>query len=336
MLNHTHLSRIDLNLLVLFTAVFEERHVGRAAERLNLTPSAVSHGLSRLRRLLNDPVFLRTPRGVVPTERADALAEPIADILTKVQVVVSASAPFDPATSQRRFVIGAPDAIATVVLLPLMADLKRTAPGIDIGVRQELPETQGAAGNPWELGLACLDTRTSDLAILPLSQMPARFASARLFDERFVIASRANHPFARKPNLDTFCAARHLVVSLTGDAHGFVDDALARHKRTRRVVLTVPSFSMALALLAELDLVAALPARLVAERGAAFGLVATDAPFATPLRSDPITVIATHAAMRDAGVSWLFRRLVDLSARSTPNPSPPLRKRRKPSRKERP
>jgi DNA-binding transcriptional LysR family regulator len=327
MLNHAHLSRIDLNLLVLFAAVFEERHVGRAAERLNLTPSAVSHGLSRLRRLLNDPVFLRTPRGVVPTERASALAEPIAGILTGVQGVVSAAAPFDARTSQRRFVIGAPDAIAAVLLEPLIADLRQAGPGIDIGIRQVLPETQ--SGNPWELGLTCLDARTSDLALLPLSQVPARFVSARLYEERFVIASRAGHPFAKKPNLDTFCAARHLVVSLTGDAHGFVDDALARHKRARRVVLTVPSFSMALALLAELDLLAAVPARLVAASGAVFGVVATEAPFARPLRRDPISVVATRAAMRDAGVAWLFQRLVGLSARSDRERSPTIRSRRK-------
>lgn len=80
MLNEIDLSRADLNLLVLYEMVLEERNVGRAAERLNLSASAVSHGLGRLRRLLNDPLFLKTPKGVVPTERARALAAPIADI----------------------------------------------------------------------------------------------------------------------------------------------------------------------------------------------------------------------------------------------------------------
>ena len=75
MLNPSDLSRIDLNLLVLFRIVLDERHVGRAAARLNLTPSAVSHSLSRLRDLLNDPLFLRTPKGVVPTARAMELNE---------------------------------------------------------------------------------------------------------------------------------------------------------------------------------------------------------------------------------------------------------------------
>jgi len=76
-------------LFVLFETVLTERHVGRAADRLNLTPSAVSHGLGRLRQLLNDPLFLRTPKGVVPTARATELAEPIADILARVRRVVA-------------------------------------------------------------------------------------------------------------------------------------------------------------------------------------------------------------------------------------------------------
>ncbi len=77
MLNQTHLSRVDLNLLVLFSVVLEERHVARAAGRLNLTPSAVSHAIRRLRDLLNDPLFLRTPKGVVPTARALELDQPV-------------------------------------------------------------------------------------------------------------------------------------------------------------------------------------------------------------------------------------------------------------------
>src|SRR5919108_4442051 len=102
MLNETDLSRADLNLLVLFDVVLEERHVGRAAERLNLSASAVSHGLRRLRRLLNDPLFLRTPKGVVPTARATELAEPIADILARIRRVMATAPSFDPSTSTRR------------------------------------------------------------------------------------------------------------------------------------------------------------------------------------------------------------------------------------------
>src|SRR5262247_2317816 len=117
MLNEIDLSRMDLNLLALFAVVLEERHVGRTAGRLNLTASAVSHGLGRLRRLMNDPLFLRQPKGVAPTERARRLAAPIADILERARQVMSEAQGFDPATSRRRFIIGAPDG-AYAVLLP--------------------------------------------------------------------------------------------------------------------------------------------------------------------------------------------------------------------------
>src|SRR5688572_6540903 len=178
MLNDIDLSRIDLNLFVLFAAVLETRHVGRAAERLNLTPSAVSHGLGRLRRLLNDPLFLRTPKGVVPTERAAALADPIAELLARARRVVSTAAPFDPKTSTRRFTIGAPDGVAAVFLSPLLAELRRRSPGIDIGLRQILPPRTlkpRAAGDVWEPVFADLDNRAMDIAVVPGGAVPPRF-----------------------------------------------------------------------------------------------------------------------------------------------------------------
>src|SRR5262252_3973877 len=128
MLNIAQLSRIDLNLLVLFQVVLEEQHVARAAHRLHLTPSAVSHGLRRLRTTLQDPLFLRTPRGVVPTERALALHVPITDILVGVQNVIGSTTPFDRATSTRRFVIGAPDAILASTMTPLLKRVAIEAP----------------------------------------------------------------------------------------------------------------------------------------------------------------------------------------------------------------
>lgn len=308
MLNETDLSRADLNLLVLFEIVREERHVGRAAERLNLSSSAVSHGLGRLRRLLNDPLFLKTPRGVVPTARALELAAPIADILARVRSVVATAAPFEPATSTRRFTIGAPDGVSAVFLPPLLARLRKQAPGIDIAVRQILP-TQGEASaeHAWRGALADLEARAMDIAIVPSDDMPARFHGRLLFEEDFVLAMRAGHPFARAPTLDRYCAMQHLVVSLTGDAHGFVDRVLSEQGRARRVALTVPNFMFALALVAETDLITALPRRFAARHARRFGVVRREAPL--PLGRFRLTAIAPKVAMMDAGLAWLFDRL---------------------------
>lgn len=308
MLNETDLSREDLNLLVLFEVVLEARHVGRAAERLNLSPSAVSHGLKRLRRLFNDPLFLRTPKGVVPTARAAELAEPIAEVLARVRSVIATAEPFDAAKSTRRFTIGAPDGVSAVFLRPLLADLPRLAPGIDISVRQLLPPQGGRSiGRAWEPVLADLEARTIDIAVAPLDDIPARFVARTLYEEDFVIATRAGHPFARAPTLDRYCGMGHLVVSLTGDPYGFVDEALAKHGRSRRVALTVPNFVMALAIISETDLIAALPRQLVAMHAARFGVESTQAPLPLPLFQ--IRAIVPKVAMMDAGLAWLFEAM---------------------------
>ena len=317
MLNEIDLSRADLNLLVLFEAVLDERHVGRTADRLNLSPSAVSHGLGRLRRLLNDPLFLRTPKGVVPTARAIDLAEPIADILARVRTVVSTSEPFDPATSTRRFTIGAPDGVSAVILPPLLDGLRKRAPSIDIGIRQLLPPPGTMSRErAWAPALTELEARAMDIAIIPLDDVPARFVARTLYEDDFVVASRARHAYVESPTLDRYCEMQHLVVSLTGDAYGFIDKALAEQGRSRRIALTVPNFMMALALVAETDLIAGLPRRLVAMHGRRFGVVGTEAPLTLPRFQ--LSAIAPKVALMDAGLAWLF----DLLTKTTKGVAP--------------
>lgn len=321
MLNEIDLSRTDLNLLVLFETVLDERHVGRAAARLNLSASAVSHGLGRLRRLLNDPLFLRTPKGVVPTARGMELAAPISDILARVRSVVSTAEPFDPATSTRRFTLGAPDGISAMVLPQLLAVLQRAAPRIDISVRQILP----TPARVWQSAISDLEARAMDIAIIPTDDVPARFAERILFDEDFVIAIRKGHPFGAKPTLERFCAMQHLVVSLTGDAHGFVDELLAKQGHSRRIALTVPNFMFALAVIAETNLISALPRKFVAMHGGRFGIVGVEAPL--PLDRYRVRAIAPKVALMDAGLAWLFGALGKAQAM-------PKRDKRLPRRKQ--
>ena len=116
-----------------------------AVQRLNLTPSAVGHGLRRLRRLLHDPLFLKTPSGVKPTDRARALAGQVAEVLTRVEGIVSTAGPFDPKNAKRCFTIGAPDALAAIFLGPLVACLARKAPNID----EHDVRTRVAVGKIW-------------------------------------------------------------------------------------------------------------------------------------------------------------------------------------------
>jgi DNA-binding transcriptional LysR family regulator len=297
MLNKTNLARIDLNLLVLFEAVLEEKHVARAAARLHVSPSAVSHGLGRLRRLMQDPLFLRQPKGVVPTERARRLAAPVADILERARQVMSEAVAFDPATSRRRFVIGAPDGAYGVLLPPLLADVRRTAPGIDLAMRN-------LVGGRFDLAFGELDERTLDLAIVPLSDIPARFTARKLYEEDFVLVRRGGRGTVRRLTLAQYCAAPHLVVSVTGDPTGIVDQELAKRGMSRRVMLTVSNFMQAMAIAAETDLVTALPRQFALKHSARYKATISEPPF--PFLSSPLRAVVPEVATRDAGLAWLL------------------------------
>jgi DNA-binding transcriptional LysR family regulator len=305
MLSAIDLSRIDLNLLVLFEVVMAERHVARTAKRLHVSPSAVSHGVARLRRTLQDPLFLKHPKGVVPTERALELAAPIAEILERVRRVVASVEGFDPKRSTRRFTIGAPDAVFAVIVPQLLSVLAKSAPQVDLAMRTLLPQH----------ALLSLDNREVDLAIQPLDDLPPRFAATPLYEEEFAIAIRKGHPLGTKLTLAQYCAAPHVLVSTTGDPFGNVDVELRKLGRARRIAVTVPNFLAALALVAETDLISAVP-KFSTVYAARFGVnLVTPPPPLSPLGRASLRLVATQAAMADAGVAWLSQTMLACSRR---------------------
>jgi DNA-binding transcriptional LysR family regulator len=305
MLNKVNLARLDLNLLVLFEAVFEELHVGRAAARLHVSASAVSHGLGRLRRVMQDPLFLRHPKGVVPTDRARQLAAPVAEVLERARQVMAQAEEFDPARSTRRFMLGAPDGVSAVLLPPLLAQLRRDAPGIDLGVRN-------LVGRGFDQALIELDAKTLDVALMPVIDIPTRFVSRVLYQEDFVLVVRPDNPLVKGLTLARYAAAPHLVVSESGDPYGLVDKLLAKRKLSRRVVLTVSNFLQALAVVAESDLVGAMPRHFVAKHAPRFKVVTLQPPI--PLLSAPVLAVAPQVATRDRGLAW-FLDAIEAAAR---------------------
>lgn len=303
MLNETDLSRADLNLLVLFEAVMRDRNVARAAARLNLSPSAVSHGLRRLRLMLGDPLFLRTPRGVTPTDRALQLLPQIEAILAGVRAVIGSAAPFDAATSERRFALGMPDGVIAVIGPPLFAHLARVAPRVGVSLLNVIPAARYGPGiGAWDKVLEDLDARVLDLAVLPGSDVPARFATRAAGKDALIAAMRADHPYAREPTLDHYCAARHVLVSGRGDPVSATDAALAELGRRREVVLTVPNFSVALMVAAEANLIVSLPEHFVRQFGPRLGLVGRPLPFPTEART--LFIVTSRVALEDGGTAW--------------------------------
>ncbi|MGY5780464.1 LysR family transcriptional regulator [Rhizobium sp. LEGMi135b] len=283
---------LDLNLLRTLDALLDERSVTRAAERLGFTQPAVSGMLTRLRESFNDPLFVRTRRGIVPTLRATELAGPLKQILADVGALLQPAA-FDPTTAKFTLSIAATDYALQAVVVPFLAKMRPLAPGIRIAIRpveNDRVQTQFESG---DLDLALMTPETA------LPELHAR----RLFDETYVCALRSNHPDARKKQLsiDRFCALDHVLVSYSGERFwGVTDDALAKIGRRRHVALTVTSFLVLAEILRTTDLVAAVPRRLAQS---AKGLVLREPPVDIP----GFTKLAVwhERTHRDPGHRWV-------------------------------
>lgn len=182
-----HIKDIDLNLLRLFDAVHRTRNVSRAAELLDLTQPAASQGLSRLRTLLQDPLFMRTAGGVQPTPKAQRLADPVRHALATLEQALGESAGFDPAHATRTFQLHLSDIGEARFLPELMVALRERAPGVRVETRP-LPREQVTEA---------LDAGRIDFAIgfLPMVRESQHL---RLLDDRYVVLLREGHPFTRK------------------------------------------------------------------------------------------------------------------------------------------
>jgi DNA-binding transcriptional LysR family regulator len=262
--------------------------------------------------LLNDPLFMKTPKGVVATERAEALAPSIDEALRHIRSVVARGEPFDPATTRRRMVVGAPDGVSAVFLHALVADIADDAPGLDLGIRQLLPLADADPERAWRDAFRELENRMLDIAVIPRGEGQLRFESRTLYEEDFVLVLRRSHAFLARPTIETYCQSGHLVVSHSGDAHGFVDTLLARQGLTRRVALTVPNFMFACVVVGETDLICALPRRFAQRFAPGMGIAIAEPPL--PLGNFRLNAFVPRSAMADAGLMWLLEKLAIAAA----------------------
>lgn len=268
-----NLNTVDLNLLVVFKHLLVERSVSRVAEVMNLSQPAVSNALARLRKLLGDPLFLRTPAGMVPTPFAEQLSEAVTDALGMIHNALNQRDTFEPATSQRAFVIGMTDIGEIYFLPPLMDRLKRDAPSVTVStVRNTSMNLKDA-----------MEAGTVDLAIGLLPQLTAGFYQRRLFQQPYVCLMRQGHKLAKKKmSLPEFSAAEHLLVISEGTGHGKVDEILKRSGVERRVTLTVPHFVAVGHILQTTDMLATVPDRLAERMIQPFALVSVPHPANIP------------------------------------------------------
>jgi DNA-binding transcriptional LysR family regulator len=294
------LRTLDLNLLVALDALLAERNVTRAATRLNLSQSATSAALGRLRAVFGDPLLLRTAGGMLPTSKGQELAAPVRQVLGEIGRLIRAPSGFDPAGAEVTFTIAASDYVEYAILPRLVDLLEARMPRARLAVR---PMDFGAVGRQLESGEV-------DLGILGAAFAPPNVRSRPLFRERFVCVVRRDHPrLLNRLTLDDFCELDHVLVSPSGG--GFTaqaDDALAAIGRRRRVRLSVPHFLLVPEILTRSDMLVVLPARLAHGYGERFRV------FDLPFEMAPFTLVAiwherTH---RDPALAWLRQSLVDL------------------------
>lgn len=241
---------VDLNLLVAFAAMTEQGSVTRAAEAIGLSQPAMSAALGRLRLLFDDPLFVKTAAGMVPTPRAAALAEPVRRVVEAIKAEILPASAFDPAMAAKRFSIVTPD-IAEVHFLPkILAHFAEAAPGCTL---QTLSMSRHAAAEALASGEA-------ELAIGYLPDLQkAGFFLQKLFRNDYVCIVRQRHPtVGERMTLKTYLAAAHAVVSPDGREH-LLEQALQKRGVERRVAVGLSHFMSLLPIIESSDLIATVP-----------------------------------------------------------------------------
>lgn len=249
-------------MLVLHT-VLAERNVARAAERLHVTPSAVSNALARLRGAMGDPLVTRKGRGIVPTPRATELAPAIARAIRELELALVA-APFDAASCTRTFTLAVAD-IGQVTWVP----------GLATAMRRELPVAHlRVVGIDALVSLGDLTSSEIDLHLGIPGKSPGLHVEPLLEEPSLLVARRDHTAVGRKLSRRAFAELRHVRVEMV-PGKNFRDPYAATYARAnlpREVVMTVPSFSAAAEVVAVTDLVTMLPSSLLAAKGASLDL----------------------------------------------------------------
>jgi DNA-binding transcriptional LysR family regulator len=268
-----NLGTFDLNLLVVFETIMQERNLTRAGRRLGLTQPAVSHALSRLRQLLKDELFIRTPEGMKPTPRAVQMGAPVREALRVLQLTLEPDQ-FDPLQSSRTFTLSVNNYAARAVVPLLAGKLKELAPNVGLDARPT-----GTVDV-----LEQLDSGVVHLALTSLVASGERFKCAAVMQDEFAVLLSGDHPAATADSLglEQFASIPHLVITSSGDDTQFIDEALEERGLARRIAARVPFLSIVLMLLRS-DCLAVVPLRVAVGLAEICPLVLKPLPFPSPL-----------------------------------------------------
>jgi DNA-binding transcriptional LysR family regulator len=296
-MNEIDVSRVDLNLLAVLHALLSEGSVTRAAQRLGVGQPAVSHSLTRLRALFEDPLFVRGGRQIAPTPRAAAMREPLAVLLAAAARLVRPTTAFEASTTSRTFVLALPDLLAPV-LPTLIGALAPRAPEAQLEVVTPRPDDDRA-----------LEDGRVDMTIVQSPNQASGLVRRGLGSLRFAVAARSGHPAKRERSLTKarWAAHPHVLVRTGHGGRGFIGGELQRAGFHRRIGLVVPTFLAALVAVAETDFFFSAPRVLLRQQSARFGLTLFDPPF--PIAPVAVAAVWHERFHADPGHRF-FRQLV--------------------------
>ncbi len=318
------LHQVDLNLLLAFDALAQERSVTRAAQRAGVTQSAMSHTLRRLRELLGDPLLVRGQGGMVLTPRAESLMVPLRSGLVTLSRALAQPHRFEPANARREFRIVSPDLFDVLALPALLERLRERAPGVDLTML--VPQSDHQLRDP-------LETGDVDIAIVGVPQGAAADQDASgsaglrqrtLLTDGLSCFVRADHPALAKARgrgragrtraaltLPTYLGMSHALVSPQGAGPGLVDRILEQRGLQRRIALRIPHFYSAPAVIEGSDLVLTAPTALRQLVPPDSALVVTPPPL--PLPGHAITMVWHERFSEDPGHRWLREQIVEVT-----------------------
>ena len=304
-----HIKDIDLNLLRLFDAVYRTRNVSRAAELLDLTQPAVSQGLTRLRLLVKDPLFIRATGGVAPSPKADRLADAVRSALGTIEQAFNESVQFEPLNARKTFRIHMSDIGESRFLPALMAALREHAPGVRV-------ETSVLAANTVA---EALDSGRIDFAFgfLPTVKDTQR---VQLLEDRYVVLLRAGHPFLNKFKRQKRRSPAQTDGTLLADLKQLEFVAVRTHSDTLRILqllqledrlrLTTEHFMVLPAIVRATDLCVVMPRNIAQGFAEGGGYTIIEPPF--PLRDFTVSLHWSRRFESDPGNQWLRDLMVGL------------------------
>ncbi|MBX4869506.1 LysR family transcriptional regulator [Rhizobium bangladeshense] len=303
MMNDATLRKIDLNLLLTFSVLMQERNVSRAAERLLLGQPGLSAALRRLREALDDELFVRVGRGLQPTPRALSIAPAIEDALSCIERAIRPQAEFDPASWQGEFRIGMCDNLESAFFGPLAARLLELSPGARlIGIASD---KRDAARR--------LDEGVFDFSVSVHDEPASWHIRAPLFNQTSIcIYDQAQLRLKAPLRIEDFANAAHVTVSFEGNASTTIDIALGRTGHSRRVVATVPRFSALPTALRAMPAIAVVPESIGRCMAQLHGLTICEPPLSLP--TDPVTMLYRRVDQADGRALWFRRLFLDVAA----------------------